>query len=229
MAMDLVGQVCAIGEIVLAVHRGYRPVFESGSIKQLMRFLAMRDLPYGSIARVSESTTIPINTIRCWRRELLQNLNWRPDACTRLPEGGALTAQQELDLADKLPADYVSVGQYCPPATVNYLALAMNAESRVPGCDAPLNIQRDDLEYSPFAIAQIRPFRASVQWRLGFLGTVGLSLSIDLTMILRNHSDGHKMGNFNGTHRESHRQTVVSPADPSVAVSRFHVSVVVCS
>jgi hypothetical protein len=29
-------------------------------------------------------------------------------------------------------------GRYCPPATVNDHALAMNAEPRVPECDAPL-------------------------------------------------------------------------------------------
>jgi hypothetical protein len=137
MAMDIVNQVRAIGKIAPAVHRDYRPVLESGSKEQLMRFLAMRDVPHGSIAWVSESTDIPVNTIRCWRRELLQNSNWRPSVCTRLPEGGALTAQQELDLAERLPTENVSAGQYCPLAIVNYLALAMNAESLVPECDAP--------------------------------------------------------------------------------------------
>jgi hypothetical protein len=68
MAMDLVDEIPAIGKIAPAVHRVYRPVFESGSMEQLMRFLAMRDMPRGRRASVSESTAIPINTIRCWRR-----------------------------------------------------------------------------------------------------------------------------------------------------------------
>jgi hypothetical protein len=61
--MDLVDQVGAIGKIAPAVHRDYRPVFESGSKEQLMRFLAMCDVPRGSIAWASESTDIPVNPI----------------------------------------------------------------------------------------------------------------------------------------------------------------------
>jgi hypothetical protein len=72
MAMDLADQVRAIGNIALAVHRDYRPVFESGLMEQLMRFLAIHDVPVGSVARLSESTDIPINTIQCCSRELLQ-------------------------------------------------------------------------------------------------------------------------------------------------------------
>jgi hypothetical protein len=73
-----------------------------------MGFLAMGDLPHGRITRVSESTDNPINAIRCWRRELLPDRNWRSYGCTRLPEGGALSAQQELDLAERLSAESVS-------------------------------------------------------------------------------------------------------------------------
>jgi hypothetical protein len=40
----------------------------------------------------------------------------------------------------------------------------------------PLNLPRGNLEYSPFTIAQTRPFRASMHWRLGFLSRVGLSV-----------------------------------------------------
>jgi hypothetical protein len=98
MAMDLVDQVVAFGRIAPAVYRDYRPVFESGLMEQLMRFLAIGDVPHGSITRVSESTDVP---------------DWRPSACIRLPEGRALSAQQESDLAERLPAEYVSVGQYC--------------------------------------------------------------------------------------------------------------------
>jgi hypothetical protein len=83
----------------------------------------------GQIIRTTARSAIPINPIRCWQRELLQNPNWRPDECAHLPEGGALSAQQELDLAERLPAGHVS-------ATVNYLALARNAESRASKCDA---------------------------------------------------------------------------------------------
>jgi hypothetical protein len=63
--MDLVNQARAISKIAPAVHPDYRPVFESGSKEQLMQFLAMRDVPHGSIACVSESTDISINSIRC--------------------------------------------------------------------------------------------------------------------------------------------------------------------
>jgi hypothetical protein len=138
--MGLVDQICAIGKIAPAVHRDYRPVFESGSTEQLMRFLAMGNVPRDGITRVSESTDIPINTIRCRRHELLQSPNWRPYACARLPEGRAFSVQQELDLTERLRAEYVSVDQDCLPATVDYLALAMNAESWVAECDAPHNV-----------------------------------------------------------------------------------------
>jgi hypothetical protein len=97
----------------------------------------MDDVPHGGIIWVSESTDIAISTIRCWQRELLQDSNWRPYACTHLPESRSINAQQELDLAERLRVEDVSAGQYYPPATANYLALAMNAESRAPECNAP--------------------------------------------------------------------------------------------
>jgi hypothetical protein len=78
LAMKLVDQVGAIGRIAPAVHRDYRPMFESGWMEQLMRFLSMGDVPHGRITRVSESIDISIKIIRCWWRELLQNPNWQP-------------------------------------------------------------------------------------------------------------------------------------------------------
>jgi hypothetical protein len=60
-----------IGKIAPAVHRDHRSMLESGSMEQLMRFLAMRDVLHGSITLVSESTDMPINMIRSWQRELL--------------------------------------------------------------------------------------------------------------------------------------------------------------
>jgi hypothetical protein len=67
MATELVIQVRAISKISPAVHRDYRPVFESGSIEQSMRFLAMGDVPHGSITRVSVDFDTPINMIRYYR------------------------------------------------------------------------------------------------------------------------------------------------------------------
>jgi hypothetical protein len=66
--MKLVDRVRGIGKIT--------PVIESGSMEQLMQFLTMGDVPHGRIARRWESTDSPINTIRCWRRELLRSPGW---------------------------------------------------------------------------------------------------------------------------------------------------------
>jgi hypothetical protein len=115
-------------------------------MQQLMGFLAMDDVPYGDIGRVSESTGIPTNAIRFWRRELLKDVNWGGHRCSPHPGSRAVSVQQESDMAASQPIEYVSAGQYCRRAIVNSLALAINAELRIPECDIPLTVTRGDLE-----------------------------------------------------------------------------------
>jgi hypothetical protein len=91
--MALVGEVVAMGTIARPVHRGYRTVFELGSMERLMQSPAMGDARYGGIWKVSESIGIPMNTIRLWRRKLLQDRNWRGDTSSRHLGSCAINAQ----------------------------------------------------------------------------------------------------------------------------------------
>jgi hypothetical protein len=85
----------------------------------VMQFLAMPDMPHSGIRKVSESTEIPTGPIRRWRRNGFS---------INSPSRG-LNTRQESDLAERLRVEYVLASRYCPPATVNRLALAMRADS----------------------------------------------------------------------------------------------------
>jgi hypothetical protein len=122
----------------------------------VMQLLAMPDIPHVAIRKVSESTEIPMGPIRRWRHD-----GFSPD-----PPSRALNARQESDLAERLPVEYVLTGRYCPPATVNRLALAMRADSLASQSSSPRwTAKRSGLLAQRYgARSPFRGNRASTLW-----------------------------------------------------------------
>jgi hypothetical protein len=102
VANVIVRDVLAMGRAASLAHYDSRERSRSRDMRLVMQLLAMRDIPRGAIRRMSESAEIPTGAMRRWRGELHERPNWRPSGFSAHPPSGALNAQQELDLPERL-------------------------------------------------------------------------------------------------------------------------------
>ena len=103
---------------------------------------------------------VPLDTLKTWRKRLLNDPNWRPDP-HRKATHTVLPEELEKRIAEKLREEFIKPEVYCPPRLLDDLAVA----ERV----AYLTEKGQNID-------KVRNFKHSNRWRDGFLERNALSI-----------------------------------------------------
>lgn len=160
-------------------HRtNYRALFESGAMQPIIESLSQETIPDGFLQQLHEETTIPIDTLKGWRRDLRSDPPHVPYSQPANISKRGLTPEQEEKLSERIQSDYILEGNFLPLTLVQTLALRIHRESQASPRDADPrdlneivkeNIQRNSEEFLPPGEKGTRPFKASRRWRIKFM------------------------------------------------------------
>jgi hypothetical protein len=98
-------------------HNNYQALIEVGALNSLMEFLAKRDMAPKEIGDLVSRIHMPIETMRYWRKILLQDRDWHPYS-----EPIARSERWQTDRNRHWVRDYVNQGKYCPGKLVEIVA-----------------------------------------------------------------------------------------------------------
>jgi hypothetical protein len=107
-----------------ANHRAnYRALFDSGDMQPIVDFLSQETVPTICLAELHQSTGIPLNTLKHWRRDLRSHPPRPPYSQPANISKRGLTQEQEEALVRRLRSEFIEEKKYCPPRLVQAMAV----------------------------------------------------------------------------------------------------------